>query len=630
MCSFNFASINMRHWNTSMHALLNSNKMDNILFIQEPWFNRIGVARSNTHREGVDMLGGASNPSWTLSYPYFTPDQCAKVMTYSRIHDRDHPFKKNYCRVNTCNDLVAHPCLLISDILVRHIKWRAINFYNDTADNSALASLLSLDMDSTIPTLLIGDFNIHSPSWSSSDWSRSSTALKLEEWLAAQTFTMLTQPGVPTHRGENGARDSTIDLVWINFAASIQNSFQGAHVDWEGLLGSDHALIRTFVLTPMCIQCNKEDRTNRFDTAITPKEWEEWGQIFGAAVPQAVIPVSTQHVDHLINTIYDAFNTACTAVMKHKGAAPGFSSPWWNDECREATHNLRSANTDGEHKQCDKKLKQVTRYAKRDWANKYINKSNIWEVATWRHGRRSSHIPALIDQHGTLNYNHQSMSDLLSDRFFTTARDNIPTSFPDDPTPSLRRDFPAFTKEELLDLLKQTANKSAPGLSGIGWELLKQGWPHMDDLLTNIFTACITLQYHPTHWKEAVVVVIPKPGKSDYSRAKAHRPISLLKTMSKLMEKAVAKRFQHDIVKYELIPTNQFGGCTHSSCLDAGLTLIHDVQTAHANGLKTGILLFDVKGFFDNINHARLAACLDNMGFSPDLVAWASSFLADQ
>jgi hypothetical protein len=158
MHNFNFASINMQCRNASMHALLNTNESDDILFIQEPWFNRIGVARSNAHREGVDVLGGVSNPRWKPFYPYFTPDQRAKVMTYSRIHDRDHPFKKNYCRVNTHNDLVAHPCLLISDILVGHIKWRVINFYNDTADNSALNSLLTLELDSTIPTLLVGDF----------------------------------------------------------------------------------------------------------------------------------------------------------------------------------------------------------------------------------------------------------------------------------------------------------------------------------------------------------------------------------------------------------------------------------------------------------------------------------------
>jgi hypothetical protein len=44
-----------------MHALLNLNKSDDILFIQEPWFNRIRVARSDDQREGCDVLGGAAN-----------------------------------------------------------------------------------------------------------------------------------------------------------------------------------------------------------------------------------------------------------------------------------------------------------------------------------------------------------------------------------------------------------------------------------------------------------------------------------------------------------------------------------------------------------------------------------------
>ncbi|KAN0130578.1 hypothetical protein V8E53_011664, partial [Lactarius tabidus] len=319
-----------------MHALLNTNKIDDLLFIQEPWFNHIGIARSDVHREGVDVLGGASNPSWTLAYPYFTPEQRAKVMIYSRKHDRDHPFKKNFCRLNTCNDLAAHPCILITDIMVGHIKWRTINFYNDIADPTALATLLSLDLDSTIPTLLVRDFNIHSPSWSAADWAQSSTAPKLEEWLATQMFSMLMQPTVPTHKGENSARDSTIDLVWINFAASIQNSFQGTQIDWEGSMGSDHTLIRTITSTPIRIQRHREDCTNRFDTAITPKEWEEWGHLFSQAVPPSVTPTSTQHIDQLIKGIYDTFNTACTATMKRKGAAPGFTSPWWNDECRDA------------------------------------------------------------------------------------------------------------------------------------------------------------------------------------------------------------------------------------------------------------------------------------------------------
>jgi hypothetical protein len=334
-------------------------------------------------------------------------------------------------------------------------------------------------------------------------------------------------------------------------------------------------------------------------------------------------------IDTLINAIYDVFNSACTATMKKKGNAPGFSSKWWNDDCREAASALANA-PEEEHTRLGRELKKVIRIAKRDWANSYISEANIWEVAAWRHGRRSSHIPALIDHTGELTYDHEQMASLLSERFFAKDEGNIPTHFPDDPPPRTSRPFTPFGKEELFELLKQTSNKSALGISGIGWDLLKHGWPHCGDLLTNIYSTCIRLGHHPARWKEATVVVIPKPNKPDYSLAKAHRPILLLETLSKLMEKAVAKRFQYDIVKEGLINTNQFGGRTHSSCLDTGLTLIHDVQAAHAAGLKVGILLFNVKGFFNNVNHARMTARLCNMGFAEELVTWALSFLADR
>jgi hypothetical protein len=110
-----------------------------------------------------------------------------------------------------------------------------------------------------------------------------------------------------------------------------------------------------------------------------------------------------------------------------------------------------------------------------------------------------------------------------------------------------------------------------------------------------------------------------------------HRHVtSLLETMSKLLEKAIAKWMQHDIVAHELIHTNQFGGHAHSSCLDTGLTLLHDVQSVHRAGLKARILLFDVRGFFDNVNHGRMMAILENSGYPPELVHWSEAFLRNR
>ena len=48
--------------------------------------------------------------------------------------------------------------------------------------------------------------------------------------------------------------------------------------------------------------------------------------------------------------------------------------------------------------------------------------------------------------------------------------------------------------------------------------------------------ACIRLGYHPKLWKTAKGVVIPKPGKPDYSKVRAYRVISLLDVISKLVE----------------------------------------------------------------------------------------------
>lgn len=77
-----------------------------------------------------------------------------------------------------------------------------------------------------------------------------------------------------------------------------------------------------------------------------------------------------------------------------------------------------------------------------------------------------------------------------------------------------------------------------------------------------------------------VVVIIPKPDKTDYTLPKAYHPISLLECMSKLLEKVVANRIQHDITALDLVPTNQFSGRQHSSCTDTGLTLLHNIGTS--------------------------------------------------
>jgi hypothetical protein len=631
MHKFSFASVNMRRHNAAMHVLLNDNGEDDLLCIHEPWFNPVGMARCDDKINGKDVLGGAANPRWRLAYPSVTNGQWAKVMTYIRLHDRVVKFKPSFCQMIVRNDLASHPCLLIMDIRTGTYYWCVINFYNDVADPSALDALVALDLDATIPTLLVGDFNLHSPSWSPTGWDTSRGAHRLEEWTATQTLELLTKPRIPTCMGEGGGRNSTLDLVWCNMAALIQGTFVGAEVDFGRSQGSDHALIRTITSTPVSLHRALTDRTECFDLDINEAAWEEWDRILRFELPPLIRPTTLEAIDALVDNIYHAFNEACKATMKTVGAAPGFNSRWWNDDCRAAAKAMQEGfwNEADQHA-ANAHLKKVVKNAKREWANEYITTANVWEVAAWRHGRRTSHIPTLQNENRDLVYDHEGMASLLSTRFFAEEGSPIPTSFNDDPLPQDVQPFTPFGESKLLSLLRAMANKSAPGSSGIGWSMLKKGWEAVKDHLILLYNSCLFLGHHLARWREAEVVAIPKPDKADYSLPKAHRPISLLETMSKLLEKAIAKCMQHNIVKYELIHANQFGGRAHSSCLDTGLALIHDVQDAHRRGLKVGILLFDIRGFFDNVNHGRMMAILENLGYPPELVRWSAVFLKDR
>jgi hypothetical protein len=340
-------------------------------------------------------------------------------MTYSCIHDQELKFHKNHHQMIAHNNLASHPCILVSDIQIGTYYWQVVNFYNDTDNPSALNMLLWLDLDTTIPTLIIGDFNLHSHSWSPMGWATSSRAHRLEEWMATQTFKLLTKPCIPRRMGEGGAHNSTIDLAWCNMVALMQGTFFGVQVDFGGSVRLDHALIQVITSTPVYVAQAREDWTNRFNDNINTEAWEEWDCILRFKLPPLTPPHDPQAINTLVDTSNHTFNEACKAMMKQVRAAPGFNSRWWNDECW-STAKVMKEGFWTEEEQCvaNRHLKKVVQEAKCNWVNEYITTADIWEVAAWRHSRCLSHIPVLLNRSGWLVYEHTAMATLLSKRFF--------------------------------------------------------------------------------------------------------------------------------------------------------------------------------------------------------------------
>ncbi|KDR65002.1 hypothetical protein GALMADRAFT_82424 [Galerina marginata CBS 339.88] len=93
---------------------------------------------------------------------------------------------------------------------------------------------------------------------------------------------------------------------------------------------------------------------------------------------------------------------------------------------------------------------------------------------------------------------------------------------------------------------------SAPGPDHIGWDHLKRFVKKSSvtaETFLRIANGCFQHSHWPSAFKESTSVIIPKPGKPSYATPKSFRPIVLLNTLGKLIEKMISNRIQFDAVK---------------------------------------------------------------------------------
>ena len=392
------------------------------------------------------------------------------------------------------------------------------------------------------------------------DITPSPWAERVEEWAVSNLLVLANEPGMITRRGAGHERSSTIDLTWYNDAAVEDTIFSGWTLDWEGSLGSDHALTR---IQGYLVQPNDTPQKDSNETGYVLDEGKaaEWCRQFkdalGPVNPLPETPMAAQ-VDRLAGRVHEAMQHATATTMKRWKPYHPKSAPWWNMNCAEAAESLRAAETEEDRKCKSACLRAAARKAKWRWVDDVIGKSNLWEVATWRHGRKMNKVPPLQAKDSLVN-SHADISRILSSRFFVETPPEVPNRLADDPPPLATRELPTFTDKLIADLLADTSNLSSPGASGQTWRLIKWAWSSAAETLTDLITGCVRAGHHPLIWRQAIVCAVPKPQRVDYSLAKNFRPVSLLECMGKLVEKLIARILYSEIIRHDLLPTNQFG-----------------------------------------------------------------------
>lgn len=107
-------------------------------------------------------------------------------------------------------------------------------------------------------------------------------------------------------------------------------------------------------------------------------------------------------------------------------------------------------------------------------------------------------------------------------------------------------------------IFKSNPTKAA-GPDEITFQVWRELWAVVQDQILELCSASYKLGHTPETWRTALIITLRKPGKPDYTRPKAYRPISLLTTISKGLEAVIAARLSYLAEKGGLLPSNHSG-----------------------------------------------------------------------
>ena len=105
--------------------------------------------------------------------------------------------------------------------------------------------------------------------------------------------------------------------------------------------------------------------------------------------------------------------------------------------------------------------------------------------------------------------------------------------------------FEKVTYTKVQKALSSSSSNTATGTSQINYTMLKQAQLHVENKIIMLIYQCLANEYHSLQWQRAIVIVLKKPNKPDYTQPRTYYLIILLECMGKLLEKVVACRLTY-------------------------------------------------------------------------------------
>lgn len=221
-------------------------------------------------------------------------------------------------------------------------------------------------------------------------------------------------------------------------------------------------------------------------------------------------------------------------------------------------------------------------------------------------------------------------ADVLADVFSSAF-----TSEPPGPIPTCQteRSIPGMShvwidEETVEKYLLELKVDTSPGRDGITSRLLKYCAKAMAVPLSTIFSKSFRDSCLPCDWLSATVTPIFKKG--DKLSPLNYRPISLVSSVAKVLERIICDQLIKFAMEHSIIPREQHGFIPGRSTLTNLLTGLSAWTESYDRGIPVDVLYLDFSKAFDRVPHRRLISKLDHLGVRGNLLSWISAFLSNR
>ena len=289
-------------------------------------------------------------------------------------------------------------------------------------------------------------------------------------------------------------------------------------------------------------------------------------------------------------------------------------------------------------------LTRIKKLAKTNYYHKQIENSSKDSKKTWKIINEiisykkiiPNSIDCIQDSNNVLIKNKKNISDILNDYFVNIGTklgdscDTTKVSTPDTPPHDIRNSF--FLKpvsvHEVSSLIKKLDEKKSSGPNNIPNKFIKIGCSEISPVLTKLINMSFNSGVFPSILKNSTVIPVFKSGKRQLPNN--YRPISLLSTFSKILERCLHKQLTSFFQKYKIIHPNQYGFQSGLST-ELAISKVHQIlaENMDQSNVTCGIFL-DLRKAFDSVNHDILIHKLSDLGVRGLPLKLITSFLQNR